>query len=96
MESAAGISKAAIEAHEESALVSLVGVELLGSIAVFGLVGARRRPVSATVGGATLVVSLATAALMARTANLGGQVRHEEIRTGTPLPVAEHEVEHAH
>ncbi len=95
VESATGISKTAIEAHEESALVSLVGVELLGIIAAIGLVAARGRPVSAAVGGATLVVSLATAALMARTANLGGQVHHEEIRPGAPTPGAEHEVEHA-
>ena len=94
VEGTAGVSKAAIEAHEESALVSLVGVELLGIIALIGPVTARARPVSATVSGATLVVSLATAALIVRTANLGGQVHHEEIRAGAQTPVAEREREH--
>jgi uncharacterized membrane protein len=92
VEGAAGISKTAIEAHEQSALISLVGVELLGIIALIGLVAARRRPVSATVGGVTLIVSLATAALMARTANLGGQVHHEEIRAGAPAPPPERDI----
>jgi hypothetical protein len=44
--------------------------------------------VSRTLTGAALVVSLATAGLMARTANLGGQIRHPEIRAGAPLPAS--------
>jgi uncharacterized membrane protein len=89
VESAAGVSKAAIDAHEAFALISLMGVEVLGLIALAGLVLARRgRPVAAEVTGAALVVSLAVAALMAKTANLGGQIHHEEIRAGTPPSAA--------
>jgi uncharacterized membrane protein len=85
VESAAGVSKAAIDAHEAFALISLIGVEVLGVIALAGLMLARRgRPVASEVTGAALVVSLAVAALMAKTANLGGQIRHEEIRAGAP------------
>jgi hypothetical protein len=46
VERAAGISRANIEAHEQSALISLVGVELLGVVGLIGLVAAARgRPV---------------------------------------------------
>lgn len=93
VERAAGVSKGAIDAHEASALISLIGVEVLGVIALIGLVTALQgRPVSAQVTGATLVVSLATAGLMARTANLGGQIHHEEIRAGAPAPAAASEL----
>jgi uncharacterized membrane protein len=92
VESAAGISKGAIDAHEDAALISLIGVEVLGVVALIGLVVASRgRPVAAKTTGAVLVVSLAAAGLMAWTANLGGQIHHEEIRAGAPPPVAEHE-----
>ena len=93
VESAAGISKSAIDAHEQSALISLVGVELLGVVGLIGLVAVRRgRPVSAKVTGTALALSLATAALMARTANLGGQIHHEEIRAGAPATPLERDI----
>ena len=92
VERAAGISKADIDAHEQSALISLVGVELLGVVGLIGLVAAaRRRPVPAMITGTALVLSLATTALMARTANLGGRIHHEEIRSGAPVPPPERE-----
>lgn len=92
VESAAGISKGAIDAHEASALISLIGVEALGVIALVGLATASRgRSVSARATGAAFVVSLATAVLMARTANLGGQIHHQEIRAGPPQPAAAQE-----
>jgi uncharacterized membrane protein len=93
VESTAGISKAAIDAHEQSALLSLVGVELLGVVGLIGLFAAARgRPVSSRVTGTAFALSLATAALMARTANLGGQIHHEEIRAGAPASAPEREI----
>jgi uncharacterized membrane protein len=89
VEQAASISDLAIEAHEHAALVSLIGVELLGLVALGGLYAARRhRPLSANVTRAALFVSLVTAGLMARTANLGGQIRHLEIQAGAESPRA--------
>lgn len=73
-----GTAEPAIEAHEGAAVVSLIGVELLGVIALGGLVLARRSWHAALTLGA-LVGSMVTAGLMARTANLGGQIRHTEV-----------------
>lgn len=91
VEDTAGVSKGTIDAHEESALVSLLGVEALGVIALAGLVIARRgRPVSPRVAGIALTAAIATAIAMAWTANLGGRIRHPEIGAGAP-PAAAHE-----
>jgi len=91
VEHAARVSEPAIEAHESSALTSLIGVELLGMVALVGLYAARRnRPLSANVTRAALFVSLVTAVLMARTANLGGQILHLEIQAGAESPVTPH------
>lgn len=91
VKNAVGVSDQAIDAHEEAALVSLIGVKLLGVIALGGLYVSRgKRSLSAKVTRTALLVSLATAALMARTANLGGQIRHVEIRAGTGSGAPQH------
>ncbi len=80
VEELAGVSEAAVEAHEESALVSLVSVGLLGVVAAVGLTMLRRsRPAARRVVAAALILAIGSGALLARTANLGGRVRHSEI-----------------
>lgn len=89
VEQATRVSDLAVEAHEHAALVALISVELLGLVALGGLHAARRhRPLSAAVTRAALFVALVTAGLMARTATLGGQIRHLEIQSGTVAPAA--------
>lgn len=81
VESLPGVTEAAIEEHEEAALMSLWAVETLGLIALAGLIlGRGGRTAPRVLRVATLVVAVAAAGLMAWTANLGGQVRHTEIR----------------
>ena len=89
VEQLAGTAKQAIEAHEDAALVSLIGVELLGVIALGALVlRAARGPRVLT--GTALIVAIVTAGLMARTANFGGMIRHAELRGATvPQPGGE-------
>jgi uncharacterized membrane protein len=87
VEHAPGVAEQAIETHEAAALPALIGVEALGVIGTGGLLLARGgRPVSRAATGAALAVAVATAGLMARTANLGGQIRHPEIRSAASLP----------
>jgi hypothetical protein len=95
VENAPGISEPLIEAHESAALAALVAVELLGALALAGLIATwrGRRPLSPLVTRATVLVSLIAAGLMARTANLGGKIHHTEIRAGAVPPV-EAEAEH--
>lgn len=92
VERAAGVSKGTIDAHEASALISLIGVELLGVVALVGLVtGSRGRRVSPKIARVMLAVSLATAVSMAWTANLGGRIRHPEVGAGAQAAAEEHE-----
>ena len=94
VEDAAGVAQGTIDAHEDSALMSLIGVEVLGVVALAGLVISRRgRPVSPKITGVALVASLATAIAMAWTANLGGRIRHPEIGPGAQPTAAAHEAD---
>jgi uncharacterized membrane protein len=87
VEHAAGVAKDRVESHEDAALLALTAVELLGVVAALGLYASRRaRPISAKATGAALIVALAAATLMARAANLGGQIHHTEIRSGVQPP----------
>lgn len=75
LEGFAGVSHAAIEQHEESAEAALVASLITGGIALVILPMRRKRP------GVVAVILLGAVAfgLMARTANLGGKIRHTEL-----------------
>jgi len=77
------VSKTMIEAHETAALVALGFMELTGALAWLGLWQYRR--LSRLPQGTLLAILLAgllTFGLMGRAANIGGDIRHPEIRTG--------------
>jgi uncharacterized membrane protein len=80
------VSKTAIEAHETAAFEALGVMELTGALAWLGLWQYRRlsRWPQGTLAS-VLVAGLVTFGLMARTANIGGEIRHPEIRTGPNL-----------
>ncbi|MBK8464245.1 MAG: hypothetical protein IPL32_00300 [Chloracidobacterium sp.] len=87
VEKSAGVSKVLMEEHEEAALPALIGMEVTGCIALIGLFVSFRKSKFANIGfAAAMVLSIVTFGLMARTANLGGQIRHAEIRSGTAGP----------
>jgi hypothetical protein len=76
-----------VEAHESAAGLAFGGAALAGVVALAGLLysRAKRKPLPASVTIIVLVLLAATAALMARAANLGGMIRHSEIRSN-PVP----------
>ena len=75
-----GVSGAAIDLHESAALVAFLFMQLTGLFAWIGLWTWRRTNQLAAWNAATiLVLSIATFGLMARAANLGGEIRHPEI-----------------
>jgi uncharacterized membrane protein len=88
VEDLAGVSEPLIESHEEAALIATVGMSLLGLVAAVGL---RRRQSdahrSAWFPMMMLILSVSVGALMAWTANLGGQIRHSEIRSAAAAVV---------
>lgn len=84
VENAAGVSKPLMEEHEDAAGLAFAAMGVAGFVALASLLIAFRAPKYANFGfAAALVVSLAAFGLVARTASLGGQIRHAEIRVGT-------------
>ena len=90
-----GISETLLESHEEAALISTALLALYGLFAgyeLFRFRGADRRlPRSAT--ALALGLALVPAIAMGYTANLGGMIRHDEIRA--EAPVGDNDVEAA-
>lgn len=77
-----GVSEPIIEEHEKLAVVSFIAVLILGVIALIAL--QRYRRADAVPKGfivAVLVLSIVVWGLMIWTANLGGKIRHSEIRS---------------
>jgi uncharacterized membrane protein len=85
VENLPGVSEQIIELHEDSALFSLILAIATGVLAFAGLIF--KRFSSANVARfsmyAVLLLSFISGTLMARTAYLGGQIRHTEIRQST-------------
>ena len=87
IENIPGISEAVIERHEDAAIFSLIAVEVVGLVALVGLLLFRRKKsVANLLATATLAFSLVAGGLMGWTANLGGQIRHTEINSGIASP----------
>ena len=86
VEGLAGISEPIIESHEDAALVALIAMIVTGiAAAITLLVATLRQPYRPQLGYLTAVVGIIAFALIARAANLGGQIRHSEIRGGTAV-----------
>jgi hypothetical protein len=76
-----GVTETYIGRHEELAELSLVLMEILGGLALTGLIWLKRKgTIPLFIMILVLVISLITAAVVGFTANLGGQIRHTEIR----------------
>ncbi|MCX6921688.1 MAG: hypothetical protein NT154_00485 [Verrucomicrobia bacterium] len=79
----AGISAALIERHDNAAGIALGGAIALGVLALGGLIWFRGgKPIRNWFSTLALAAAILVTGLMAWTANLGGQIRHSEIRSG--------------
>ena len=77
-----GVSGALIERHDDAAGIALGGAITLGVLALGGLIWFRGgRPIKNWFSAVALAVAILVTGLMAWTANLGGQIRHTEIRS---------------
>lgn len=86
-----GVMKQAVERHEQSALVALVGIETLGALALLGLIlSMRTSRLPGWVGGGVGAIAIIAGGLLIWTANLGGVIRHTEI-AAAPQSAAEHD-----
>lgn len=81
VENIAGISENIIEEHEELAEKAIWLMGFLGVLSLFSLWAMiKKMSFSRTITLITFAVSIATFALFAQVGNLGGQIRHSEIR----------------
>ena len=79
-----------IRNHQDEALIAFVFMQLTGIVSWIGLWQYRRLArMQAWNLAAVLLLSITTFALMARAANLGGEIRHPEIRTGVESQASE-------
>ncbi len=78
-----GVSEMIMKQHEQFAMYALISLLILGALSLVSLFLTYKKSVFAnTFSLITMVVSLISFALVAQTGNLGGQIRHTEIRTG--------------
>jgi hypothetical protein len=78
------VSQQVVTAHQDAALLALILMEITGLVAWIALWRFRRWHQTAV-----LVLAIVTFGLMARAANIGGHIRHPEIRaaaTAEPAP----------
>ena len=75
-----GVTDAIIEPHEEAAELAAWASYLLGGVSLAGLLWVRGRAMPRSLTVAILPLVLLVTGLMAYAANLGGQIRHTEIR----------------
>lgn len=84
-----GVSKAAVERHEESAETTLFLTEVLAAAALGALIFRRRSgPLALPLLGGVLVLGMLASASLAWTGSLGGQIRHTEITATAGAPAA--------
>ena len=80
------IEPSIVKAHEESADQATGCIFVLGLVSGAGLfINRRVKSVPHWLVAMLLIISAGTFLLMARTANIGGQIRHPEIRPGYNL-----------
>ncbi len=81
----ADVDEKLVRLHEAAANVAFIGVGILGVVALAALWFGRKLPhLSRGVASLFFVLALAETALLGRAANLGGNIRHPEIRSASP------------
>lgn len=80
VEGLAGVSESLVEQHEGAARLATIALGFLGLLSVAVLLRFRTRALPRQVALLLLAAALVPAGMMAWTANLGGQIRHSEIR----------------
>ena len=81
-----GVSRALTEEHEEAALLATIVMGVVGSLSLIALGAFRKRSLARWVTPALMVLALGATGTMGYAANLGGQIRHTEIRSSIVVP----------
>jgi len=95
VEHIAGVSEHIIEEHEELAEKAIWLIEFLGALSLFALFAIKNKKSSAkTIVLITFIVSIITFGVFAKVGNLGGQIRHSEIRANNSQTINDDGNEH--
>jgi uncharacterized membrane protein len=82
-----GIGEDIIDKHEEASLLPFILIEVLGAASIIGLILIRKTNMQkAWFTYPFIIISLVYLVSVTYTANLGGQIRHMEIRSGQVQP----------
>jgi hypothetical protein len=82
-----GVDRKLIHAHEEAADWAVIMIGMAGGLALIGyILLLRRRAAARMLSILAALVELVGFAAVVRTANLGGEIRHPEIRAGFVPP----------
>jgi len=82
-------SREIMERHEDAAVVATAMMVAIGVLAAIALVVYRRRPIPRGATVTAIAAMVASVGVVGYVANLGGQIRHTEIRAGaTAAPSA--------
>jgi uncharacterized membrane protein len=76
------------ETHEKAATFALAGAAILGLLSVFLLFVERNRKLPNAAWGGVMVVAVWVLSIFLRTAYLGGEIRHDELRNPAPQSTA--------
>ena len=79
-----GVTESVIDPHEDAAKIAFALILATGAVALSGLVVLRAKTVPQLFAVSVLALSLAAASALAWTANLGGKIRHTELRSDAP------------
>lgn len=79
-----GFSDSILQRHQAAAGFALGGCVVLGIVALAGVIVFRSKPVARWFTALLLTAALLVGCLVSWTSNLGGQVRHSEIRDYDP------------
>lgn len=97
VEHLSGVVESAIDAHQDSATLAFASVLVTGVIGVGGLfISHRGRRLPRVAAMIAFIACLTTVVLMARTANLGGNIRHSEISAARSTAVEPQQRESHH
>jgi uncharacterized membrane protein len=82
-----GFSETLMERHEEVAEVAMIAMIGVGVFSIASLLLFRKRALARWVSPVALALSVAATGIMGYAANLGGMIRHTEIRTSAGVVV---------
>jgi uncharacterized membrane protein len=80
VEKLAGVNENAIEEHEDMARTGLIIILITGGLALIGIFFKRNATMAKTAVIGCLLLSVVSFGAMARTAHLGGLIRHSELQ----------------